>query len=375
MKISILIRALSTGGAERQAAALAKGLQNKGHQVTLMVFYGGGELEADLHQSGVRLIDLGKKGRWDNLSFMARLVQTVRTDKPDVLYSFLTVANILTGLLGPCFFPKVRRVFGLRASNMDYSRYDRLNRLSNRLENLLSSKADLVICNSSAGRQQAEKSGFSQNQLRLVRNGIDIERFHPDQEKGRKVRTEWGINQNQILIGLVGRLDPMKGHPEFIKAAGMLHSKYPNARFVCIGNGPPEYRKTLLEITQSEGINDILIMTGNRDDMPEVYNALDILVSASLFGEGVSNALSEAMASGIPCVTTDVGDSAWVVGQTGQVVPPGDPEALANGIHDMILRLQQQGIKLKLAARQHIEANLGLDALVENTRKVLESIL
>lgn len=116
-------------------------------------------------------------------------------------------------------------------------------------------------------------------------------------------------------------------------------------------------------------------MTGNRDDMPEVYNALDILVSASLFGEGVSNALSEAMASGIPCVTTDVGDSAWVVGQTGQVVPPGDPEALANGIHDMILRLQQQGIKLKLAARQHIEANLGLDALVENTRKVLESIL
>ncbi|MCF7969324.1 MAG: glycosyltransferase, partial [Methylococcaceae bacterium] len=111
-----------------------------------------------------------------------------------------------------------------------------------------------------------------------------------------------------------------------------------------------------------------------RQDMPAVYNALDLAVSASLFGEGVSNMIGEAMACGIPCVTTDVGDSAWMVGETGVVVIPGQPEALAQGIQTQLERLERQGESLGLAARQHIETHLSVDALIDNTIHALERL-
>ena len=115
-------------------------------------------------------------------------------------------------------------------------------------------------------------------------------------------------------------------------AAARLRAAYPDVRFVCLGEGPIRYRQALEELATSAGLDGTLIWAGNRTDMPSVYNALDLAVSASIYGEGVSNMLGEAMASGVPCVTTAVGDSAWVVGETGVVVPPGRPAALAEGI-------------------------------------------
>lgn len=372
MKILLLIRQLSAGGAERQVALLARGLAARGHAVTVVVFYGGGVLEADLASAAIRLIDLGKRGRWDNAGFLVRLVRTLRREQPDILYSFLTVANLLNGLFGG-LIPRAKRVWGLRASNMDLARYDRLSQYTGHLESRLARYADLIIANSEAGREAAMSSGFPPARLRVVRNGIETERFRPDPAVRARVRADWRIGPEHRLVGLVGRLDPMKGHPDFIRAAARMRATHPDLRWVCVGEGPANYRQTLAALATSAGLDDMLSWAGNRPDMPAVYNALDLAVSASIYGEGVSNMLGEAMASGVPCVTTTVGDSAWVVGETGVVVPPGQPAALAAGIATQLERLTREGEALRRRARWRIETHLSVAALLDNTLNALEN--
>lgn len=373
MKILILIRALTTGGAERQVVLLAKGLKQRGHEVQVMVFYGGGALEADLVETAIPVINLGKKGRWDTLAFLWRLIRAVRREQPCVLYSFLTVSNLLNGLLRP-FAPSSRAVWGLRASNMDPSRYDRTHRVTMNLEAHLARQADLIIANSQAGRDFAVAHGFPPKHMTVVRNGIDTLRFQPDRQPGASLRKHWGIPPSHSLIGLIGRLDPMKGHSCFIKAAALLSGQYPTLCFICVGEGPSDYQSLLQSEAQALGLEEKIQWAGNCQDMKAVYNALDLAVSASLFGEGVSNMIGEAMACGITCVTTDVGDSAWMVGDTGVVVTPGQAVTLAKGIETQLGRLKRQGPSLGLEARKRIETHLSVDALLDNTLQAFESL-
>lgn len=373
MQTLILIRALTTGGAERQAALLAKGLQARGHSTIMMVFYGGGSLEDDLTASGVRLINLEKKGRWDSFAFLWRLLRTLRQERPKIVYSFLTGSNLLTGLLKP-WLPGSKVVWGLRASNMDPTRYDWLIRLTVGLERRLAGRADLIIANSQSGHDHAIAMGFPADRLRVVRNGINTQRFGSDRATGTQLRVEWGVSTDQPLIGLVARLDPMKGHLTFFTAAAKLKTLQPDVRFVCVGDGPDHYRAKLMAETRRLGLEETLLWVGDRQDMPAVYNALDLAVSASLFGEGVSNMLGEAMACGTPCVTTAVGDSAWLVGDTGIVVPPGDAATLAEAIASQLKRLTTEGDLLRQAARQRIQTHLSVDALLDNTLHAFEEL-
>ncbi|MHC5827541.1 MAG: glycosyltransferase, partial [Nostoc sp.] len=162
------------------------------------------------------------------------------------------------------------------------------------------------------------------------------ERFQPNPEAGLQVRTEWRISKDTILIGLVGRLDPMKDHPTFLKAVALLCKEREDIRFVCVGMGSHEYAQELYQLAEELEVAEKVIWAGGRADMPDIYNALDINCSSSSYGEGFSNVIGEAMACGVPCVVTDVGDSAWIIGDTGIVVPPNNPEALKAGITSLI---------------------------------------
>lgn len=374
MKILILIRALSAGGAERQVAVLAQGLRAAGHAVSVAVFYGGGEIESDLAGTDVSLIDLRKRGRWDTLAFLWRLVRAIRRERPDVIYSWLPVANILTALLCP-LFPRVKRAWAICASNMDLDRYDWLVKLTTRIEARLSPLAHTLISNSYSGRDYAIQDGFPPVKLKVVPNGIDTQRFRPDRAAGQPVRAGWGVGPDERLIGLVGRLDPMKGHPNFLRAVAELRERRTGLRFVCVGDGTEAYRQSLRALAGELGLDDVLIWAGTRTDMPAVYNALDIAVSSSAYGEGLPNMLGEAMACGLPCVVTRVGDSPWVVGDTGIVAPPEHPAALAAALEEMLDRLDWDGPALSQAARRRVEEYLSVGSLVGGTLAEIEAIL
>lgn len=373
MKISFLIRSLDCGGAERQLVALARGLQQQGCLVIVAVFYSGGLLEKDLHGAGVKIHSLDKKGRWDIIGFIWRLIIFIYYQRPDVLHGYLGTSNIITVLLKP-LFPRIRMVWGVRASNMDLSRYDWLARLSYRIECWLSRFADKIIVNSFAGRNYALMKGFPGNKMIVIPNGIDTERFYPDSNARRRVRLDWGMTEKEVVFGLVGRLDPMKDHPTFLRAAALLTREIGGVYFVCVGGGPDEYCRELQTLARTLGITDRLIWAGARMDMTAVYNALDILSSSS-YGEGFPNVIGEAMSCGVPCVVTDVGDSACIVGNTGVVVPARSPEELAEGFKVMLERLKGNRKSISEEVRKRIIMEFGLEVLVQKTSKAISELL
>jgi glycosyltransferase involved in cell wall biosynthesis len=335
-KVVFLIRDLNYGGAQRQLVTLVKALhQEEYFDVTVLHFYSGGPLLKDLSDRGIPTISLEKQERWDVLGFFGRLFGHLKRIQPEVLHGYLGESNIVTMFLKP-FFPSTRIIWGIRGSNTPSGRYGWLENLLSQLHRFLSSFTDMIVVNSHTGKADYLNQGYAPDKMVVISNGIDTERFQPDSEAGRKVRSEWGISENTILIGLVGRLAPMKDHHTFLKAAALLSKEREDMRFVCVGVGEENYAKELYQLTDDLGISEKIIWAGGRSDMPAVFNALNIACSASSDGEGFPNVVGEAMACGVPCVVTDVGDSAWIVGDKGVVVPPKNPEALKTAINSLI---------------------------------------
>lgn len=372
--VVFLIRSLDLGGAERQVIELASGLHRRGIKVVVITFYDGGALAGDLVSAGVSRISLAKRGRWDLVGFAFRLVSTLRELRPTVLYSFLTTANILATMSKP-WLRGAHVIWGLRASNLDLSNYDAVSRTAQHLEAKLAWFADLVIANSEAGRRDALSLGFPARSVVVVHNGIDTERFRHDAEGRRRVRAEWGVADRERLVGLVARLDPMKDHANFLQAASAVSAKFSGVRFVCVGDGPPERFRSLQSLADEIGLAGRVIWTGGRKDMPAVFSALDVACSASAYGEGFSNAIAEAMATGIPCAATDVGDSAIVVGDAGRIVPPRDPTALADAILQ-ILSLDAVALEsMRHRARRRMVDFFSVDSMVGWTLNCFSRVL
>lgn len=367
--ILFLVRSLDRGGAERQLVVLAKGLARRGHAVAVAVFFGGGVYEAELAEADVRVINLGKQGRWDVLPFLNRLVRLLRKERPAVMHSYLGVPNILATVLKP-LLPGIRIVWGVRASNVDLSRYDWLSRLAYSLECRLARFADCIIANSCAGKRYAVANGFPEGKIIVIPNGIDTTYFRFDSKGRQQVRSEWALGEDEMLVGLVARLDPMKDHPSFLEAASHIARGRHDVRFVCVGDGSADYVEAIKQQAVALGLIEQLIWAGARDNMPAVYSALDIATSSS-FGEGFSNTIAEAMACGVPCVVTDVGDSAHIVGDLGSVVAPGDGSALAAAIQHLTNLPPAERRALGDAGRARIVSEFGLDRLVQRTEQAL----
>jgi len=336
--IFFLTRSLNLGGAERQLVQIASGLSARGHEVTVAVFYEG-KLDAELRSAGVRLLNLGKRGRWDLVRFTWRLISAIRSARPDVLYAFLGTSNIIAATVQP-FLPPLKLVWSVRASNMDVNAYDRVSRISYRVECALSRRADLIISNSRAGMFHAAAHGFPRARMQVIPNGIDTDRFYPDKAVGRALRSQWGVAESEILVGLLARFDPMKDHANFLQAAARIATARPALRFACVGEGPPAYIDELKRLAASLGFESRMLWPGPFADPFAPLNAFDICCSSSAWGEGFSNSIAEAMACGVPCVVTDVGDSAFIVGSTGKVVPPQNCEALAQAIIALVDKLE-----------------------------------
>lgn len=336
IRVFFLVHSLEAGGAERQLIELVRALDKSRFAVTLATFYSGGALRRELDSlQGVRVLSLNKRGRWDVFPFMWRLWRAARHADPHIMYSTMGIANELSLLVGRAVGAKV--AWSLRASNVDFSRYNRLSLWSFRVAARLSRFPDLIIANSHAGKEYYIAHGYSGKRMIVIPNGMNTEMFRPDPEARVRVRCEWGIAEEEPLVGLVGRLDPAKGHPTFLRAAALLAGQGCRARFVCVGGGPQQYSSELRVLASKLGLDDKLIWAGARSDMPAVYNALDVACSSSDY-EGMPNTIAEAMSCSVPCVVTDVGDSARLVGRPDLVVAPGEPEAMAAAL-DRLLKL------------------------------------
>lgn len=368
MKILFLIRSLHYGGAERQLVILAKGLRERGHDVVVSLFYARGALGEELQKTGVRIQLLQKRGRWDLLAFLFRLAKVIREERPDILHSYLVDPNNISVLLKP-LFPTMKIVWRVTSSTRDAKHYDWVSGLSFRLSCRLSRFADVIISNSHAGHDYHVARGYPVEKLVVILNGIDTERFRYDPVARVQLRSEWGVAEYQKLIGLVGRLDPVKDHQSFLKAAALLVKKGTHFRFVCVGDGPANYKASLQDLAETLGLTNYVTWVNARTDVSPIYSALDLLVSSS-YVEGLSNVIGEGMACGVPCVATDVGDSAWIVADQGAIVASKDPRGLMAAMERLLSERQYDAALI----RKRIVDQLSVDNLVTNTEAILSKL-
>jgi glycosyltransferase involved in cell wall biosynthesis len=208
----------------------------------------------------------------------------------------------------------------------------------------------------------------------VIPNGFDLSAFMPNPAARASVCQELAIAPETLLIGLVGRFDAQKDHQTFIQAAARLLQQCPEVRFLICGDEITWENSTLADWIDAAGIRHHCHLLGRREDIPRLTAAFDIAVSSSSHGEGFSNVIGEAMACGVPCVVTDVGDAALIVGDTGRVVPPRNPETLASNWHALIALGAEGRERLGRAARDRIAANFNLPVIVAKYEKLYEEI-
>jgi glycosyltransferase involved in cell wall biosynthesis len=371
MSVVLLTRALVYGGAERQLVALAIGLHRKGHRVTVLTFYDGGSLAPALVEAGVPHFSLQKQSRWDLLRPGLRARRILRMLDPDIVHAYLDDSNVAGAILRWAV-PRAKLVGSVRGTRLDFTHYPLIVRIMFRIGVWSTRATDLIISNSRSGARDYELAGCPGDRMRVIPNGIDTERFAPDPDAGRRLRAEWGVAEDEKLIGIVGRLSPMKDHRTFLRAAADLAGTDTRVSFVCVGEGPPAYRQQLMELAQALGLGTLVRWLPAQEDVRALYNALDLLASTSSSGEGFSNVIGEAMACGTHCVVTDVGDSAVIVGGTGVVVPPGDPAAMADGWRRALRATPGPHFP---APRDRIVEEYSLGRLIERTEAVLYDLL
>ncbi|MCA9774177.1 MAG: glycosyltransferase [Myxococcales bacterium] len=367
--VVILTRTLKFGGAERQIVLTARGLAARGARVTVATFYPGGELEADLRDApGVEVVSLDKRSRWDLVGFILRLRRLARRGRPDVVYGvlfgpawFATIACLGTG---------VRRVWGLRGSSDAGVIDTRERRLIYRVTAWLSRFPHAILVNSERGRRDYIAMGLRADRFHVIPNGFDVERWRPDPEAGAKLRERWNVGSETRVLGLVGRVHPVKGHALLLDAAARLLPTGIDFRVAFVGPDRSGHGGPLRERAKALGIADRVLWIDATDEMRAVYNAFDVSVCAS-GSEGFPNVVGEAMACGRTCVTTDVGDAAILLGGTGLVVPRQDPAAMAEALRRALGWTREERERRAAAARARIVESYTIDRMIERTEAVL----
>jgi len=329
MKVAVVVRALERGGAERQAAVTAAELARRGHDVELVTFHGGSayrDVLAPADGPAVPVVVLAGKRRGDAVPGFIRWCRSAR---PDAVLGYLAGPNLVT-LLSGVVRPRPLVVWGIRSGTLRGADETRLGRTVQRIEPVLSRFADLAVANASTGRDDAVERGF-RVPIEVVPNGIDVERWRPRPERRAAARQALGVDDDRIVVLRVGRLHPVKDLPTLLRAVARLE-RGPDGRrplLVVAGGGPDGYARELCSLAADLGVADDVRWLGDVEDPTDAYEAADLMVSSSSYGEGFSNVIGEAMACAVPCVGTDVGDTIALIGDPALLAPPEDPEALA----------------------------------------------
>jgi glycosyltransferase involved in cell wall biosynthesis len=240
-----------------------------------------------------------------------------------------------------------------------------------RISNVL---PDAILSPSYKGIETHAEIGYSRKKMHRIPNGFDLKQFQPDFVMRMAERKRLGLAESTPLVGIVGRFHPIKDIASFIKAAGIMSGSMATVQFVLCGDGLTWKNGDLAGWIREAGIGDKCHLLGKRNDICRVMNAFDVFVSSSR-GESFPLVIGEAMACGVPCVVTDVGDSALIVGDTGFVVPAQNPEALAGGIVTMLTKSHEEHQRLGAAARSRIMDNYSLTVIVKQYEELYQSVL
>lgn len=371
MRIVQVITGLDNGGAEAVLLRLVAADQQSGNQHHVISLMDRGIYAEHLEQVGASVYALNFPRGRITVSGLMQLFRLIRQIRPDVVQTWMYHSDFVGGVVAR--LAGVRAIaWGIRHANLDPAHNSRSTLRIVRLCALLSGWVPRKIISCSAQATRVHQAvGYQADKFIQIPNGYSMQRLQPDASGRSAVRAELGITDNAFVIGMVARFDAQKDHRNLVQALGLLRRQ--GAPFTClmVGVGIDDANAELGGWLDAAGVAGNVKLLGPRGDIPAVMNALDLHVLSSL-GEAFPNVLAEAMACGTPCVTTDVGDAAVIVGDHGWVVAPQNASALADGLVQAYGSFAAGGAAWQarqVACRAHIMANFELERMCERYRQ------
>ena len=349
------------GGAENVLRNLVRDMDRTRFENVVVSMTTEGALGESIRRSGTRVVTLGMPRGVPDPRGVWRLRRILRDFDPHILQTWLYHADLL-GTIAKAVHRKPSLAWNVRCANMDMTQYRALSGITLRVLARVSRAPAAVVINSEAGRNVHEGLGYHPRKWELIPNGFDAERFRPDPSARQRLRDALGLPHSAFIVGLVARLDPMKDHTTFMEAARMAGAGR-DMHFVLVGEG-------VEQLGSSERVHPL----GRRNDVQTIVPGFDVACSASKT-EGMPNAVGEAMACAIPCVATDAGDTRWLLGDGGMIVPTEDPRAFAAALGEMYAKPPDERRAIGERARQRILDQFTLDAAVRRYEHLYTSLV
>jgi glycosyltransferase involved in cell wall biosynthesis len=370
-----VITDLDVGGAERSLAALVGPLAEAGFAATVVSLMRGGALAEVLRRDGVPVHELGLKPGRPSPRALLRLVRIIRAARPDLVQTWMYHADLLGGAAAR-LAGRMPVVWGLHNTNLDPRHTKRSTRWVVRACAALSRRVpNKIVSCSDAGVRIHVEQGYAAERFVSIPNGFDTTALQPDPAQRTAVRAELGLAENAVVIGQVARFDPQKDHHNFVRAAARVAGQRPDAHFVLVGKGCAPDNATLAGWIDATGCAERFHLLGLRADAGRLLGAFDVAVLSSAYGEAFPLVVGEAMACGVPCVATDVGDAARIIGDTGRIVAPRDAPALAAAVLELLAPSATERAAFGAAARSRIVAEFSLPAVAARYAALYDELI
>jgi glycosyltransferase involved in cell wall biosynthesis len=363
-----IITGLETGGAENALYnVLRSGLADK-HTNYVVSLGGMGTIGPKIQSLGIEVFAINMKGRIPRRHHREIIKKITQRFDPDIIQGWMYHGNIAALYASRYSKRRCKVVWNIRHSLYGLKHEKLLTRQIIRMNKMFSKKIDAIIYNSNVSKKQHEKFGFDKTTSLVISNGVDLDVFSRSLEIRKKSRKDLQISENSIVIGHVARLHPIKDHANFMVATTALMERNDSLEIVMVGRGV-SYTTEKFSKYRDKKIH----MLGDRNDVPFLMNAIDVLCQSSK-SEAFPNVLIEAMATGVPCVATDVGDSRYILGETGIVVKPEDEEALSVGLQKLLDMDKDARHTMGIQARKRVEANFSITSTVKKYTDLYESL-
>jgi glycosyltransferase involved in cell wall biosynthesis len=358
-----VITGLESGGAEGVLYRLA--ITDKEARHIVVSLMGMGKYGSMFQEQGIDVFCLDMPKGKITRKGIETLRKIVMKERPDIMQTWMYHADLLGGMVGRS--AGIKNIFwGIRTSTLISTSLKTMMvaRLCAWLSYIIPKK---IVCCAKNAMQVNVQLGYCKSKFELIPNGYNLAQFYPQVDEGKGFRKKFNIDPNALLIGMVARFDAQKDIQNFIKAAGSLAAKDIRFHVLFAGQGMDSNNEQLQAWLEEAGISGISTLVGQQNNIPEVMNAFDLLVLSSKSGEAFPNVLAEAMACGVPCVATRIGDAEYIMGDTGWAVDPENSEQLASAIEKAISleqnaeawKLQCEKCRMRVAGKFSMEKMIG----------------
>jgi len=364
LRVLHVITGTTEGGAETMLLNLLKGTDASCFQ-SKVISLGPKECMGEEYEAaGVDIRYLNASSSLKMPAVFPGLVKEIRGFRPHVIQGWMYHGNIAAS--AGCLFAMspAAVLWNVRHSLEDMGKEKRLTTAVIRLGSFFSSRVKRVVYNASSSARQHQAIGYSRDNAVIIPNGFDTGRFRPSAAVRKSARSLARAGDENLLVGMVARYHPVKGHGDFLNAAAACSRLIPGMKFMLAGEGIDNSNGELTRRIRELGLEDSFTLLGHRNDLERLYPGLDLLVLSSL-SESFPNVLGEAMSCGVACVCTDVGDCREIIGDTGIAVPPGRSDLLAKAIVELMSAPGYIRLKRGAGARDRIRKIFSLQSVVD----------